>query len=340
MPLPQAPCANLSGMASRRRLGVALVLDPPVSDEVQGLRRALGDPSIDRIPPHLTLVPPVNVRASEMGAALEVLRSAAADQARPVRLTLGPPATFLPGNPVLFLEVGGEIERLRDLRDGVFRQPLERSLSWPWVPHVTLADGIDEDRIASALASLDRYASVADFDRVVMLEEGRARLWKPVADASLRPPAFVGTGGLAVRITRGRIVDPLAMQAIAEDDEAAQVRARFEEQTPAGHTAAAAVRPIVLTAHRGSQLLGTAAIWSGPGGPRATVFVVPEARGEGTGGHLLAQLESAAIGAGWEQPFILGEGPAPFYESRSAWIRADERSSPTRTRRTRTAPAS
>ena len=50
---------------------------------------------------------------TELGGALARLRAAAAGQPGPLRLTLGPPATFLPDNPVVFLEVGGDLERLR-----------------------------------------------------------------------------------------------------------------------------------------------------------------------------------------------------------------------------------
>ena len=161
---------TLGHVATKRRLGVALLPDPPVSDAVDGLRRALGDPSLGRIPPHVTLVPPVNVRTEEMSAALARLRSAGAAQSGPLQLTLGPPATFLPDNPVLFLEVGGDVERLRALRDAVFAPPLRRPLSWPWVPHLTVADSAAEERIAAALMALDRFAMVASFDRVVLLE--------------------------------------------------------------------------------------------------------------------------------------------------------------------------
>lgn len=335
-------------MASRRRLGVALVLDPPLSDEVEGLRRALGDPSLGRVPPHLTLVPPVNVRTSELSDALEVLREAAARQPGALRITLGPPATFLPDNPVLFLDVGGDIERLRDLRDALFKAPLERPLSWPWVPHVTLADGIDEDRIAAALASLDRFASLADFDRVVILEESRGRLWTPLADARLGPPVVVGTGGLAVRITQGRLLDPLLIGGLGDDEE---IKSLLAAWTDVASTDAAwtdvdrAPAQIVLTAQRRGQLLGTAVIRRDPLGARAAVFVLPDARREGTGGHLLAQLESAALEAGWELPFVIGEGPPGFYESRSAWIRpaptpAPRPAAPTRTPPRRTGRAS
>lgn len=325
-------------MPSRRRLGVALVPDPPMRDEMEGLRRALGDPSLGRVVPHLTLVPPVNVRAADLGAALEVMRAAASTQPGPLRLTVGPPATFLPDNPVLFLQVGGEIERLRDLRDAIFRPPLERTLSWPWVPHFTLADGIDEQRILSALDSLDRYAGVVEVDRVVILEELRGRLWTPIADARLGPPVVVGTGGLSVHITRGRIPDPLALEVIDEEES----EGFWLGWPEAAHPPA----PIVLTAHRGTELVGTAAIRNGKSGPRAAVFVLPEARDQGIGGQLLGRLESDALDAGWDLRSVTGEGPAGFYESRSASIRpakpaSDGGAEPaTRTRRRRTGRAS
>ena len=326
-------------MPSRRRLGVALIPDPPVRDEMEGLRRALGDPSLGRVVPHLTLVPPVNVRTGDLGTALEVLRAAAAAQRGALRLTAGPPATFLPDNPVLFLRVGGDIERLRELRDATFRPPLERALSWPWVPHFTLADGIDEERILAALDSLDRYAGVVEVDRVVMLEELRGRTWAPIADARLGPPVVVGTGGLAVRITRGRIPDPTAIEAIDENEESGGFwRGWAETSHP--------LTPVVLTAHRGTELVGTAAVRNAQLGPRAAVFVLPEARDQGIGGQLLARLESDALDAGWDLRSVSGVGPAGFYESRSASIRpakpeSDNSSEPTtRTRRRRTGRAS
>jgi hypothetical protein len=45
----------------RVRLASALLVPEPFAREIDGLRRALDD-DIDRVPPHLTLVPPVNVR--------------------------------------------------------------------------------------------------------------------------------------------------------------------------------------------------------------------------------------------------------------------------------------
>ncbi|MDQ1402032.1 MAG: hypothetical protein QOG03_348, partial [Actinomycetota bacterium] len=71
------------------RLGVALLIPNPLAAEIDGLRRALGDGGLDRIPPHLTLVPPVNVREDRLSDALAVLRNAGTGT-RPFILELGP----------------------------------------------------------------------------------------------------------------------------------------------------------------------------------------------------------------------------------------------------------
>src|SRR5437879_3624366 len=193
----------------RVRLGVAVLLPSPVAEEVDGLRRAVGDPSLGRIPAHLTLVPPVNVREEQLGEALAVLRGAAAG-ARPFTVGLGPPATFLPDNPVLYLAVPVGGARVQALRDAVFRPPLERALTWPFVPHVTLADGIGRDRLRAALSALDDYRADVRVEAVHLLREGPGRVWTPMAEAGLGQVAVVGRGGLPLELAVTAGPDPEA----------------------------------------------------------------------------------------------------------------------------------
>jgi 2'-5' RNA ligase len=167
----------------RRRLGVALLVPEPVATEVDGLRRALGDGARGRIPAHLTLVPPVNVPADGVTAAVDVLRTAASTTP-PLDLRLGPAATFHPVTPVVHLAVGGDVAGLAALRDRVFRPPLARPLTHPFVPHVTVADDIAEERIPAALAALADYLVDVRIEAVHLLEEGRDRVWRPIADAT------------------------------------------------------------------------------------------------------------------------------------------------------------
>jgi 2'-5' RNA ligase len=313
----------------RYRVGVALLLDPPQADEVDGLRRGLGDPALGRIPAHLTLVPPVNLRRDQLADAATRLRAAASVVRGPIRLTLGSVTTFLPANPVIFLAVGGDTDALRRLRDAVFVAPLERKLSWPWVPHVTLADGIDEARIASAMVALDRYAAVWEVDRLVMLQERPGRVWQPLCDVALGPRVSVGTGGLALEISRGRMLDPEARQLVEGAGLAAgpDFGADSEARRPVFY-------PIVLSGRRQGQLEGVAAAWAEPDGGRLAVYVRAGSRRQGIGSHLLAHLEAATRRAEWPYQSLAGEGPEGFYRSRGDWVRSIRRPPP------RTAPAS
>ncbi len=201
-----------------------LLLPEAVSAEVDGLRRACGDPALGRIPSHITLVPPVNVRADDLPAALTRLRAAAAAVPGSLDLVLGPPATFLPINPVLYLDVGGpDLAAVHRLRDRVFAFPLERRLTWPFVPHVTVADGAEPERIEAALVALADFSAPVSFDHVHLLEEGAERTWRPLADCPLGPPDLVGRGGFELELSTSDLLDPEAatfLDEVAPDDEA------------------------------------------------------------------------------------------------------------------------
>jgi 2'-5' RNA ligase len=57
-------------------------------------------------------------------------------------------------------------------------------LTLPFVPHVTLADDFEPDRIPAAVAALADYVVDVRFEAVHVLEEGRGRVWRPIADAT------------------------------------------------------------------------------------------------------------------------------------------------------------
>lgn len=298
-------------MANRRRLGVAVIIDAPVADEINGLRRAVGDRALERIVPHVTLVPPVNVPAACLSDALARLRAAAATCPEPLHLTLGPPGSFLPANPVLTLAVGGDVDRLRGLRDAVFVEPLARALSWPWVPHVTLADEGDPARVEAAVGLLAGYRATVDVDRLVLLEAARSPegpRWRACADAALAPRRVVGRGGMDLELTRGRVVDPQALEVI-----------RAATDHPILPGAVQQGSGIVVTGRRATDAVGVAAAWRDDAGGHVGVVVAPEHRGEGIGSQLLAHVEAAVADAGWDCPVLAAVGPAGFYESRSRW---------------------
>lgn len=298
----------------RQRLGVALLLPQPVAGEVDVLRRAMGATDLDRMPSHVTLVPPVNVRDDELDDALDRLRDAAS-RTRPFRLVLGPPGTFLPTNPVLFLQVNGNVAAVDALRDKVFRPPLERPLTWPFHPHITVLDNGEPERIRAGVEALADWRAEVVLDRVHLLQEERRdedgmRFWRPIAEAGFEAPAVVGRGGLPLEL---EVTGELSTDAAAFRDEAFHAngldRFGFDWRPD----------PLAVTARRDGWIVGTA-----DGDTRLTgeaylakLIVDPVVRGEGIGAHLVASFSSAAAERGATFVSLRTEvaGPArPFYE--------------------------
>jgi 2'-5' RNA ligase/GNAT superfamily N-acetyltransferase len=302
---------------ARLRLGVALLLPDPVAPEVNGLRRAVGDTSLTRVPPHVTLVPPVNVREEQLGTALAVLRAAAAAAPHVITLTLGSPRSFLPTNPVLYLAVDGDMADLEALRDRVFKPPLERPLSWPFVAHVTLADEADPDRIQAATVALASYAAVARMDRVYLLREvrgERGRRWEPLADVAFGAPAVIGRGGLALELTASRLVDPEAAALI----EGVRPGGPANGAGPANGPGPADGQ-LVITARREGHVVGVAAACLSADGGQVAVLVAPACRRQGIGSHLLAAIENGVRDGGWGCSQLRAIGPPGFYTARSTY---------------------
>lgn len=196
---------------------MALLLTGTVATEIDGMRRALRSTSLGRLAPHVTLVPPVNLRAAALPEALALLRSAAS-RSGPFRLRIGPPATFAPRRSVLYLEVAeagpaGDLEELRHRLSRGPLAPVAGRAERPFVPHVTLANHLDRHRIDAALVALADYQVTAEVDRLSLLaEESRAgmRVWGLVADAAFGRAPVVGRGGREIELAVSTLLDPEA----------------------------------------------------------------------------------------------------------------------------------
>lgn len=282
----------------RLRLGVALLLPEPVATQVDGLRLACDDGALERVPPHLTLVPPVNVRVDDLPEALRVLRTAAAS-VRPFTLRLGPPSTFLPATPTLHLAVGGRGDAtavLRRLRDAVFLPPLERSLTFGFVPHVTLSDDMEPERIEASIEALSGFVVETAFDRVHLLQEQRHgevhRRWVPIADAPFAPLIVVGRGGVELHLAVTRLVDPeaVAFETGSWPDDAPHVP---RSDAPPG------CEQVVVTARRRDAVVGVARGWGGSSRSELrSLLVAPDQRREGIARQLVSAFVHAAGSVG------------------------------------------
>ncbi|MHB8244686.1 MAG: GNAT family N-acetyltransferase [Acidimicrobiales bacterium] len=280
-------------MAAHRRLTVSLVVTGDVGREIDGMRRALGAAALERIPPHITLVPPVNVREDNLDQAATVVREAA-QRSRPMRLELEPPATFWPATPVVYLPVSGdtgELSELNDLRTALLAGPLAtpsgRRQEREYVPHVTLDQSIDPQRIDAVLQALSAYRAAVTIEQVTLLEfQETHRRWHTLSSPTLGRPRVVGRGGFEVELAVSSLLDPAAES--------------FQQQEWAGYTRTAygddsRDEPFAITARIGGEIAGTATGQLRSDYCRlANLIVAAPWRSHGVGSHLLAAVEQLA----------------------------------------------
>jgi 2'-5' RNA ligase/GNAT superfamily N-acetyltransferase len=303
---------------ARRHLAVALLLTGRVAVEVDALRKATGDPDVERIPPHITLVPPVNVREADLDGVLATLRDAAAGSGS-ITVALGPAATFLPESPTLHLAVDGSRTELAALRRSLLVGPFDRPATHPFVPHVTLRNPVATAAVARALETLAPYRATATFGRVDLLQE-TDRVWRPVADARFGSSrSVVGRGSLPLELAESTHLDPAAAAFAARewqvhDDEAYGPDTRWQRD------------PFAFTARRDGTVVGVATGWTGLGvGFLSELLVATAVRGEGIGSHLLAAVEALGRDRGCATVALrteAGSRAAAFYASRGWRVEA------------------
>ena len=291
-----------------------------VANEIDGLRRALGAAALERIAPHCTLIPPLNVREESLGAVLEHVRTAAATSA-PLAVTLGPPATFWPRTPVLYLTVSGAVSGLAALQAtlaaGLLAPPKARP-ERDYVPHVTLDQRIEPDRLPHALAALADYRISYCFERVSVLEQDTRHRWQPLADAPLGKPAVAGRGSLDLQLSVVDSPDPV-IAAWADELWAQYSRAAYGD----------AVRPFEpywIVARADGRPAGFAeGEIRGPVCRLGRLIVSPDWRAQGVGSHVLRAVERLGLERGCVRIRVetCAGGPAQqFYSDRGFAITA------------------
>ncbi len=198
----------------RRRVAVALLPPASISAKIQAVRSLLGDPRIDRIAPHLTLVPPVNLADQDVEQLQGLLRSVAS-ATTPFTLRLGPMSSFSPDTPTLHLAVQGDLPALRALRDQLRVPPVNRPEVWPFTAHVTLRDSVPADQIPPALQLFTGELPPWHVGRLYLLEFSplnKAEVWLPIIEEPFEAPVVVGRGGVELLLRTVNLLEPRVAQ--------------------------------------------------------------------------------------------------------------------------------
>lgn len=168
-----------------RTIGVAIPIPDPWSSQLQRFRESIGDPMASHIPPHITLVPPVDLAPS---VALDVHQhlADAAGSVAPFEVHLRGTGTFRPVSPVVFVSLAEGISGCERLEREVRSGPLGVDLSYPYHPHVTVAHDVEDDILERAFDELAAFEARFAVDSFTLYVHDDATGWTPHERFSLR----------------------------------------------------------------------------------------------------------------------------------------------------------
>jgi 2'-5' RNA ligase len=174
-------------------LGVAIAIPQPHATALANWRRQVGDPAADLVFPHVTLLPPTPVPAESMDDVEKHLAEAAAEH-EPFVMHLAGTGTFRPTSPVVFIQVATGVSDCELLEDAIRRGPLERELEFPYHPHVTVAQEIDDAALDHAYDGLSGFVARFPVERFVLFsrEVGGRWTWRTEFPLGGAGPAPLG----------------------------------------------------------------------------------------------------------------------------------------------------
>lgn len=145
-------------------IGVVIPVPDPFGSMLQNMRAGFGDPLAEQIPSHVTLVPPMEVAGTDLQVVCGALERASA-MLPPFPMRLRGTGTFRPVSPVVFVAVSQGISYTEVLAKGI-REALDApEPQFPYHPHVTIAQDLDD-------VTLDRaYDELSDFECQFAVEE-------------------------------------------------------------------------------------------------------------------------------------------------------------------------
>ena len=164
-------------MAAIVRIGVALAIPQPHASVLVGWRRAIGDPEADKIPPHVTLLPPTEFESDQLDV-VEKHLAEVASAARPFTMRLAGTGTFRPVSQVVFVQVSAGISECELLESAVRHDPILRELDYPYHPHVTVGHDIPDGQLDEAFHGLRDFVAQFAVDRFTMYSQDPDGSWQ------------------------------------------------------------------------------------------------------------------------------------------------------------------
>ena len=157
-------------------LGVVVPIPEPWSQLFVEWRAKVGDPQATTVPPHVTLLPPTEVRLADRPAITAHLTEVARAHP-PFDMHLSGTGTFAPVSAVVFVAVARGIGNCELIANDVRRGPLARSLSYPYHPHVTVAHDVPGDMLDLAYCGLSDLSAEFRVEHFTEFEQAADGAW-------------------------------------------------------------------------------------------------------------------------------------------------------------------
>jgi 2'-5' RNA ligase len=167
-------------------LGVAIAIPQPHATILTNWRRNVGDPAAELIWPHVTLLPPTPIPARRMDEIAAHLTLAARASA-PFVMHLSGTGTFRPVSPVVFVQVAQGVASCELLERMVRSGPLRRDLDFPYHPHVTVAQDVDDAALDKAFDGLSGFVARFPVNHFVLFSRDDAARWQWRTEFLLNP---------------------------------------------------------------------------------------------------------------------------------------------------------
>lgn len=165
-------------------IGVAIGLPEPYTSDLSERRSRAGDPQAYLVPPHVTLLPPSQVRGAALPGIEEHLAAVARRHAA-FELHLSGPGTFRPVSEVVFVQVAAGLAQCEMIEADVRSGPLFRQAAFPYHPHVTVAHGVPTSALDETYAGLRGYDASFLVAGFTMFEQNADGVWKPRREFTL-----------------------------------------------------------------------------------------------------------------------------------------------------------
>ena len=159
-------------------IGVALPIPEPFLAELGAYRERFGDPLAHAIVAHITLVPPLEVPdPTHLSLVLAHLGRVALRLA-PFPLVLAGAGTFRPVSPVVFVPIEVGEAQVRGVEAVVRSGPLDRTLQFPYHPHVTVAHELAPEWLDEAYEAMQPYRAAFEVGSFGLFVQGGDGVWR------------------------------------------------------------------------------------------------------------------------------------------------------------------